>query len=261
MSYAYCKAHCYDVQETDDGGLSHDYSGDANFFSSVFPLFLPTISKTTVDIPSFEQIREEILPDKNRYWNWALYQGATEQLTVNDNGTNNLVTVSNFTIPAKDGVYTAIYTFEYYSSAFGVTKERKLTLSYVFNLTENRLPLKKWTVTDMINRIFDTVVPLFDRQKPKFRLKGVIYDDETGNPVGVIPGSTADRLNKILAPEMTFTKMTLREMLKQVGGFIHGEPRITAINYEKGKRWYEIDFDFYGGFSSSIKIFASKSFN
>lgn len=119
------------------------------------------------------------------------------------------------------------------------------------SIVENKLPLKKWTITDVINRIFDTVIPLFDNEKPKFKLSGVKYD-EFYNPSGYEEGSTAEKLDKIISPEMTFTKMTLREMLKQVGGFIHGEPRIVKINEDflntgdKPKLEYIIDFDFYG---------------
>ena len=119
--------------------------------------------------------------------------------------------------------------------------------TYTIALVENHLPLKKWTVTEVINRAHDLLVPLRYGEKPQFRLSGVIYNDRTGRADGYETGSLAEKLDKILSPEYAFTKMNAREMLKQVGGFIHAEPRILSVNYDDGKRWYEVGFDFYGG--------------
>lgn len=128
------------------------------------------------------------------------------------------------------------------------------TLTFVLGFIANRYPLKKWTITDVINRCCDTVIPLktensvadYTTKKPRFRLQGVIYDGR-GSVTDYEPNSLAERLDKIISPEFAFTKMTFREQLKQVGGRIHGEPRITSLNYdEDGTPWFEIGFDFYG---------------
>ncbi len=103
--------------------------------------------------------------------------------------------------------------------------------TYTIAVVYNRLPLKKWTIKTVIERIFDTVTPIIDIEKPKFRLAEHLKE----------------KFDKIIAPEFAFTKMTLREMLKQVGGFIHAEPRISKVIWETGgARYFEVDFDFYG---------------
>lgn len=67
---------------------------------------------------------------------------------------------------------------------------------------------KKWTISDVVDRICDTLEP--NRATNRFSF------DETQKA----------KYDKILAPEFTFTKMTVREMLRTVGGFIHAEPRL-----------------------------------
>ena len=128
---------------------------------------------------------------------------------------------------------------------------------------DNRLPLKKWTVTDVLNRCFDLIIPLkttatetitnnikelsgISSELPLFILNGVndYNADGSVNTTTYTVGSTAWKLEKILAPEFSFTKMNLREQLKQVGGFIHGEPRIIGKNE---RNQYIVDFDWYGG--------------
>lgn len=98
----------------------------------------------------------------------------------------------------------------------------------------NRLPLKKWTITDVINRVFEIVEPLevIDgvTEKPRFRLNQ----------------AQAIKFDKILSPEFTFTQQTLREILQQIGGYIHGEPRITSEIIENGKSYFVVAYDMYG---------------
>ncbi len=118
---------------------------------------------------------------------------------------------------------------------------------YTIGVVENHYPLKKWTITDVINRVFDTIEPLRYGQKPRFRLQGVIYDDVTGNAIGYEEGSIADKLDKILSPEFAFTKMNLREMLQQIGGYIHGEPRIVDTIIENDGIYFIVSFDKLGG--------------
>lgn len=89
---------------------------------------------------------------------------------------------------------------------------------------ENKYPLKPWTVNDVIQRILQLVEPIRVNQKPRF----------TFTP----PTDKKARLFEQLAPEFTFTRMTLREALQAVGGFIHAEPRLNENN--------EIEWDYYG---------------
>lgn len=45
-------------------------------------------------------------------------------------------------------------------------------------ITKNRLPLKKYTILDVILRIFDIIPPRRKGEPPKFVLQGVIYDEK-----------------------------------------------------------------------------------
>ena len=100
------------------------------------------------------------------------------------------------------------------------------TVRYVIAVVQNKYPLKKWTVTDVVNRCLELFEPLRGNENPRYRFDGVTYID------GVVQkpypeGSQAEKYDKVLAPEFAMTKQTLREQLKQVGGFIHAEPRLN----------------------------------
>lgn len=125
---------------------------------------------------------------------------------------------------------------------------------YYFYAVNNRLPLKKWTVTDVINRVFDLIEPIqveststVWKNYPRFRLQGVKYNENGKRLSTYESGSQAEKLDKILSPEFSFTRETLRETLQQIGGFIHGEPRVTGeYTDEHGRRYFEVAYDFYG---------------
>lgn len=176
------------------------------------------------------------------WWLEEIYNGETykEKLPSSSNGGYNYE-IQNKTLYVPSG---SVYSIVYKGTIAGTNA--LLDSEGVIFFLSNKLPLKKWTILDVVNRIVDTLVPLRYGQKPKFRLQGVIYDDTTGIATGYEQGSIAEKLDKILAPEFSFTKMNLKEMLKLVGGYIHAEPRIIAINYENGKKWYEFSFDKFG---------------
>lgn len=153
-------------------------------------------------------------------------------------------TLTNLTI----GTYEIQY-IEYISQVDGTWREKTY---FTLNAVSNRYPAKKWTITDVINRCFALIEPQTLGNYPRFRLQGVSYDTD-GNPLTTYEaGSQAEELERILAPEFAFTKMTLREQLKQVGGFIHAEPRISAFKTDdKGNEYFEVVFDKYGGIKQS----------
>nr|DAD76307.1 MAG TPA: hypothetical protein [Siphoviridae sp. cttDR14] len=111
-----------------------------------------------------------------------------------------------------------------------------LGFEYIINGVENRLPLKKWTITDVVNRCLELAEPLREGENPRFHFDGVKYQNgEAGWGVGEIfvsgmykSDSQAEKYDKIIAPEFSMTKNTLREQLKQIGGFIHAEPRLSG---------------------------------
>ena len=98
--------------------------------------------------------------------------------------------------------------------------------SYTLNGVENRLPLKKWTITDVVNRCLELAEPLREGENPRFNFDGVSY--KNGEIQKYTIGSQAEKYDKIIAPEFSMTKNTLREQLKQIGGFIHAEPRLNG---------------------------------
>lgn len=170
-----------------------------------------------------------------------------------DLGDIQVTPAPTYTIPARqltlaNGVYTVYYSFHVDGQNLVYFDTDGLVMSYV----SNRYPAKKWTITDVINRCFALIEPQTLGNYPRFRLQGVSYDTD-GNPLTTYAaGSQAEEFEKILAPEFAFTKMTLREQLKQVGGFIHAEPRISAFKTDnKGNEYFEVVFDKYGGIKQS----------
>lgn len=144
------------------------------------------------------------------------------------------------------------YEIEYIEYIDIIDKTWEEKTYFTLNAISNRYPAKKWTITDVINRCFALIEPQTLGNYPRFRLQGVSYDTD-GNPLTTYAaGSQAEEFEKILAPEFAFTKMTLREQLKQIGGFIHAEPRISAFKTDnKGNEYFEVVFDKYGGIKQS----------
>lgn len=116
----------------------------------------------------------------------------------------------------KEGINEITYT---YSRKAGVTLKEVFTVAAVASY----LPLMPWTVERVIERILDLVEPLREGETPRFTFDA--------------PEGKKSVFNQV-APEFTFTRMTLREALQMVGGYIHAEPRLTENN--------KIVFDFYG---------------
>lgn len=100
--------------------------------------------------------------------------------------------------------------------------------TYSFVTVENRAPLKKWTVAMVIDKLCDLAEPLRKGDTAKYRLNAAQHA----------------KFDKILAPEFSFTKATLRECLQQIGGYIHGEPRLKPVKDGDDYAW-EITYDMY----------------
>ena len=110
---------------------------------------------------------------------------------------------------------------------------------YMLSAVTNKLPLKKWTITSVINRTLDLIEPL-----EASSYLGDTNSLEQLQPRFYLNEDQAEKYDKIIAPEFSFTRDTLREILRQIGGFgaVHAEPRISK---RVGNR-YEISFDEYG---------------
>ena len=179
-----------------------------------------------VDYSTKQEIyKQEYVVDDNYNMLTKIYRNGKLGITI-DRGNYYDTPRKEFSIPeisldVAEGTYTLEYCFlddwdRLYYKATGLIA-----------ITSNRLPLKKWTITSVIDRIFDTIIPIKQGEAPKF----------------VLDESLRVKYDNIIAPEFAFTKMTLREMLKQVGGFVHAEPRIKGK--DKNGRWV-VTFDEYG---------------
>ena len=145
----------------------------------------------------------------------------------------------SYTAKLTPGIYTAFYGISVTQPGTPVSYDVS-TVTYTFQVVENHLPLKKWTCTDVINRLLDIAEPIRKGEKPRFKLQGV-NDDGSYEA-----GSQAALFETILAPEFAFTKQTLRECLQQVGEVLHGEPRLTPKKDSAGTWYYEVSYDLFG---------------
>lgn len=151
-----------------------------------------------------------------------------------DSEGNNIQISANSEALLAPRTYTIQYRFLKSEIIGGQINNYDVTITYTFSATENHLPLKKWTITDVINRCLELIEPLQIRQNPRFRLDGVKYENGVvQKPYRV--GSQAEKYDKIIAPEFAMTKQTLREQLQQIGGYIHAEPRLRdgVIYYDE----------------------------
>lgn len=129
-----------------------------------------------------------------------------------------------FTIAEGENKVTYSFRFQQIYTQADYTIEE--TSTFTIYGVENKYPLKPWTVNDVIQRVLQLVEPLRinNPEKQRFRFKP--------------PTDSKARLFSQFAPEFTFTRMTLREALQTIGGFIHAEPRLDEYN--------RIQFEYYG---------------
>ena len=158
---------------------------------------------------------------------------STKELNyLRDSAGNNVQISANSEALLTPQTYTLQYHF--FKSDASVGNSYSVTITYTFSATENHLPLKKWTITDVVNRCLELIEPLQKGQNPRFTLDGVTYENGVvKKPYEV--GSQAEKYDKIIAPEFAMTKQTLREQLQQIGGYIHAEPRLRdgVIYYDE----------------------------
>ena len=111
----------------------------------------------------------------------------------------------------KSGIYYLIYEIAFLDKVGFV---KYLKIKYPIAVVENEHPLKKWTITDCVNRVLECAKPLFGGEEPEYKLND----------------TQAAEYDKILAPEFSMTQCTLREQLKVIGSFIHAEPWLDENN-------------------------------
>lgn len=169
----------------------------------------------------------------------------SETYTLSAGGSSSGQNESYTTILEDGATYTALYecsrTVHATGPGGGGGYTYSGTLSYSFSVVENYYPLKTLTIKDVINRLLDVAEPLRQGENPRFVLQGI-------NPLtgAVTAGSQADKFDKIIAPQFSFTKQTLRECLREIGGVVHGEPRLSIAQDTNGKFYFEVSYDLYG---------------
>lgn len=225
------------------------YSEVPNIDDLVFDTYkTPLNPKGSFTVLSLNTVASKIISYLEDYNNYTNAQ-VTSYGTVNGNNIYSGITIDNggviSTIGGEAGFNnfneTAIITPKNplkltYVINIGATNSGGSTVvfpysfTYYFNATNNRLPLKKWTITDVINRACDLVEPL------------EVVDGTTQTPKFYLNSKQKTKYANILAPEFSFTTNTFREILQTIGGFIHAEPRI--ISESNGR--YEIFYDEYG---------------
>lgn len=170
------------------------------------------------------------------YWSNNLQEGTNLGIfvTIFKDG-NVLYEITSPTQGRNISLESGIYTVKYTGGARelgGAPQYSEIwtDLTYNFVVVENKLPLKKWTIKDVIDRLLDIAEPIRQGETLRFKL----------NP------EQAAKFDNIIAPQFSFTKQTLRECLQAIGGVVHGEPRLNIKN--DGAGWYyEISYDMYGG--------------
>lgn len=178
---------------------------------SRFPEKTPSTYKAVLEIGT----EFTFVPASVIYENQANFDGG--KLTVLYGGEPIFESISfPYTTVLQEGMYVARYESEFEMPAGG---EATKTVEYSFTVIKNRYPLKKWTITDVVQRTLDLIEPHLDGYPNRFT-----FNEEQ-----------AEEYKNVIAPEFAFTKENLRERLQQIGGFIHAEPRLRngVIYFDK----------------------------
>lgn len=207
--------------------LGRNYTNDASLVTpyipkteSEFPKVKPTpptyLSPLSVNQEfTFVSVHNIIDQDAtNTRYTFKIYRNDNIVKVIEDNISNGGDV--SFTTILEQGIYLAYYKVD--SNIIQAKRE----VYYYFNVVTNQAPLPKWNITSVINRVLELAETHLKGTAPRYRLNG----------------EQAAEFEKITAPEFAFTKSTLKEILDQIGGFIHGIPRL-----KNG----EIYFDMLGG--------------
>lgn len=123
----------------------------------------------------------------------------------------------SYTMTISNKSYRVEYTWELRNTPIPVSGGA----TYYFMGVPNTDPLPKWNIASVVDRVLSIAETRRLYQNPRFQL----------DP------NQRERLAAINAPEFAFTSDTLKEVLDQIGGFIHAIPRLEGN---------KIHFDFLG---------------
>ena len=195
------------------------------------PYVTPIGIDTVVQIPS---IRNTIIPRDNS--DAITYEFDTDSplkiavITPDGNETviaNDLDTSGEYKF-TQSGSYIIRYsgTIQYLNKNGGIPLYSDFSIAFSIAAVPNQQPLPKWNIRTVIERVLDVAEPHLEGVEPRYKLND----------------KQAAEFEKIESPEFAFTNMTLKEILDQIGGYIHGIPR---MEYEGDKR--VIYYDMLGG--------------
>lgn len=174
----------------------------------------PTITGDQIKLPDF--INPPIGEERGTI-TISYADGTNLTATINEDGS---------VTPAYVEIKSGLNNF-YYQETYSVG-DQSSTSTGEFDIygQPNYYPLKPWTYLDVINRALELCEPLIWNQTagsyvvpPRFTFR---YND---------PNNAQEvALFNSFAPEFTFTRCTLRELLQTIGGAIHKEPRLDENN-------------------------------
>ena len=123
----------------------------------------------------------------------------------------------SYTLNIQEGT---IYEINYYGqtpSTFQPLVDVNITYTLYFGVDKEPLPF--YTITDVVNRVLNLAEPHLKSVSPRFTFNE----------------AQAQEYSTVEAPEFAFTKNTLKEILNEIGGYIHAIPRLkgTEIYFDK----------------------------
>ena len=112
--------------------------------------------------------------------------------------------------PESQSLYEVRYSVEESFRSITVNIDWRGTSTYSFYSVSNTEPLPKWNARTVIERALAIAETLREGETPRFSLNQ----------------EQATAFESIETPEFSFTQSTLREILQDVGKYVHGEPRL-----------------------------------
>lgn len=112
--------------------------------------------------------------------------------------------------PESQSVYEVRYSVDESFNGVSIYIDWRGTSTYAFYSVSNTEPLPKWNARTVIERALAIAETLREGETPRFSLNQ----------------EQATAFESIETPEFSFTQSTLREILQDVGKYVHGEPRL-----------------------------------
>lgn len=226
--------------------LKDEYENSSSVPSNFIPSFRAVQEINSVSLPSAQELANEMLPfvksnlppdytveilEEATVGNpiSGVLRNYTSKATVGYNNSTINYSFSQRVNPNVEGAFTVEYILCYkkYVVVNGVVSAEAYNayfMRFYLSAVQNRLPLKRWTITDCITRCCELAEPLFNNETPKYRLDGVEYGADGNVIKPYTEGSLAEKYDKIYAPEFTLTQDTLREQLRVILSYVHAEP-------------------------------------